>query len=68
MNKWIKLLIILIVLLLMASAVGYAVHNSIGKDDLACMADAKICPDGSYVSRNPDLDCEFNSCPTEKPD
>lgn len=29
----------------------------------ACTADAKICPDGTTVSRSPALNCEFNSCP-----
>lgn len=29
----------------------------------ACTKDAKICPDGQTVSRNPELNCEFNPCP-----
>jgi outer membrane lipoprotein-sorting protein len=33
-------------------------------DAKACSEDAKECPDGSFVSRNPDLDCEFNPCPS----
>jgi hypothetical protein len=28
-----------------------------------CITDVKRCPDGSYVSRNPALDCEFDACP-----
>lgn len=31
-----------------------------------CTEDAKICDDGSAVSRNPDLNCEFNPCPEMK--
>ena len=27
--------------------------------------DTKICDDGSYVSRNPDLNCGFDPCPEE---
>ncbi len=29
----------------------------------ACAADVKECPDGTFVSRNPDNDCEFYECP-----
>lgn len=28
-----------------------------------CTADAKICPDGSAVGRNPDNNCQFDECP-----
>ena len=28
-----------------------------------CAADVQTCPDGSYVSRNPDKGCAFNACP-----
>ncbi len=28
-----------------------------------CTADAKQCPDGSYVTRNPGANCEFYPCP-----
>jgi hypothetical protein len=30
--------------------------------DVACTMDAKVCPDGSYVGRNPQRNCEFNPC------
>ena len=30
---------------------------------LVCTMDVKMCPDGSYVARNPDMGCEFNACP-----
>lgn len=29
----------------------------------ACTEEAKICPDGSAVGRNPALNCEFDPCP-----
>ena len=29
----------------------------------ACTEDARVCPDGTSVARNPDLNCEFNPCP-----
>jgi hypothetical protein len=31
--------------------------------DVVCTIDAKTCPDGTSVGRNPDLNCEFNECP-----
>ncbi|KAL7551040.1 hypothetical protein ACHAWF_014248 [Thalassiosira exigua] len=32
-----------------------------------CDADARRCPDGSYVARNPYLDCNFTPCPVPPP-
>lgn len=32
-------------------------------EQTACRKDAKICPDGQTVTRNPDLNCDFNPCP-----
>src|SRR3989344_2199365 len=29
-----------------------------------CTADAKVCPDGSYVGRDPYNNCEFRPCPS----
>ncbi|MBN2066964.1 MAG: hypothetical protein JW744_00670 [Candidatus Diapherotrites archaeon] len=29
----------------------------------ACTEEAKVCPDGSTVGRNPALNCEFDPCP-----
>ncbi|MFP4524033.1 MAG: hypothetical protein ACLFO2_01780 [Candidatus Woesearchaeota archaeon] len=31
-----------------------------------CAADVKECPDGSFVSRDPDNDCEFRPCPSDE--
>ncbi|MBR9692782.1 hypothetical protein GOV07_02505 [Candidatus Woesearchaeota archaeon] len=31
----------------------------------ACTEDAKICPDGSYVSRDPARNCAFDPCPSD---
>ena len=33
------------------------------KTPIVCTADAKICPDGSSIVRNPNLNCEFDPCP-----
>lgn len=34
-----------------------------GPGPTACPADAKVCPDGSTVARNPNNNCEFFPCP-----
>jgi hypothetical protein len=34
-----------------------------GPEPLACTMDAKICPDGSAVGRDPNNNCEFFECP-----
>ena len=31
--------------------------------EIACTMEAKACPDGSYVGRDPAKNCEFRSCP-----
>jgi hypothetical protein len=33
------------------------------EDGIACPADVKQCPDGSFVSRNPASSCAFEPCP-----
>jgi hypothetical protein len=30
---------------------------------VVCTMEAKVCPDGSYVGRNPAKNCEFDPCP-----
>jgi len=32
-------------------------------EPIACTEEARLCPDGTNVTRNPDLNCEFNPCP-----
>ncbi|MBI1285360.1 MAG: hypothetical protein GC183_13670 [Thiobacillus sp.] len=36
-------------------------------EGVACAADVRQCPDGSFVSRKPDLSCSFNPCPGDSP-
>ncbi len=36
---------------------------TVAEDALMCTMDAKMCPDGSYVSRNPNNGCAFDPCP-----
>jgi len=31
--------------------------------NIACTMEAKQCPDGSYVGRDPAKNCEFRPCP-----
>lgn len=52
-----KKLMIAIMLLVFAAA---CTTNS---EEKACTMDAKICPDGSAVGRDPDNNCEFPTCP-----
>jgi hypothetical protein len=35
-------------------------------NNIACTMEAKICPDGSAVGRNPKNNCEFDACPVVK--
>jgi len=37
-----------------------------GEGSVSCPTDTKKCADGSYVTRNPSLNCAFNFCPEEK--
>ncbi len=41
------------------------VISGCAKKQIACTMEAKICLDGSAVSRNSDNNCEFNQCPKE---
>lgn len=37
----------------------------VADDPIVCPADVKTCPDGSFVSRNPNKGCAFARCPGE---
>ena len=41
------------------------ITNTVTKNNhpVACSMEAKLCPDGSYVSRT-GPDCQFSACPT----
>lgn len=32
-------------------------------NQIYCTAEVKECPDGSFVARNPEKNCEFQECP-----
>ncbi len=42
------------------------VQSPVTPEPVACTADAKLCPDGSYVGRE-GPNCEFAACPGEQP-
>jgi hypothetical protein len=46
---------------------GDSGHNNTDNSNMiACTQDAKICPDGTGVGRDPTNNCEFKPCPNEK--
>ena len=55
------LIIILIVIFIAIYGIIYLNNNK----PTACTAEAKICPDGTAVSRT-GPDCEFENCPSSK--
>ncbi len=70
MNKF--LVAIIVILILAAGGVAawrYFDGKNLGAEPepIFCAADAKLCPDGSYVSRVAPT-CEFAACPSTEPD
>lgn len=61
-----RLLIFIVALLIvLATALlehKYAPTNPSTNSPVACTMEAKLCPDGSYVGRQPPT-CEFSPCP-----
>jgi len=51
------------IVVLLAIVGGYFYLNSYDPIDPVCTQDAQLCPDGSYVGRNPSNNCEFFACP-----
>jgi hypothetical protein len=72
-----KNIVILIILLIILGALAIFLSSKViennnlnstlssdGSDEMkVCIADVKQCPDGSFVSRDPDKNCEFRQCP-----
>jgi hypothetical protein len=48
---------------LFITAMGCVLCACVETQSIACTMEAKACPDGSYVGRNPQRNCEFNPCP-----
>ena len=59
------IIIIGIVLVVFIGVIGAFYLFIDNKSPIACTEEAKLCPDGSYVARNSELNCEFNPCPEE---
>jgi hypothetical protein len=60
--------ILMIIFLILVILLGVFVFSNINFKDRnmkVCTLDAKLCPDGSSVSRDPDNNCEFYECPGE---
>jgi len=53
------------ILLILALILIAGCSNNYEGDRVACIADAKLCPDGSYVGRS-GPNCEFDKCPDMK--
>lgn len=73
--------LLIIIILMLIGALGYIVYdkvlyapptsnivvvNTTTTEPIVCTADAKLCPDGSYVSRSGPA-CEFTTCPVTQP-
>ncbi len=58
-------ILLVILAILVIGGVIYSLNQSpdLGDNSDVCAADAKLCPDGSYVSRDADNNCEFSACP-----
>ncbi len=64
------LILIIIILTAILAVGGYVIYQKLAEqgnkqNPVACTQEAKLCPDGSYVSRT-GPDCEFAQCPAPK--
>ncbi len=60
-----KLIWIIPIAILLLATAGWGVWRLwLAPKQVACTQEAKLCPDGSYVGRQPPS-CEFASCPGE---
>ena len=57
-----KIIISIVSLTLLLTACDDSKRLPKRSGDIVCTDDVKACPDGSYVSRNPDNNCEFDAC------
>lgn len=65
----IGLIAVLVAGLIIAGSAGYyfyKIKKNAG-NQLVCTQEALLCPDGSYVGRNGNNQCKFNSCPNTGP-
>ena len=59
---------IAITLLLLLAAISACTIDDAGQSPRVCTADAKLCPDGSAVGRDPGNGCAFYDCPASQDD
>lgn len=59
-----KVIIIIIIIIVAWFVIRFIINSSEKEEPVACTMDAKLCPDGSYVSRIPP-ECNFAPCPKE---
>lgn len=55
----------IIAIIFVLAVFGFFILYSLGQEKVACTQDAKLCPDGNYVSRVAP-DCNFEPCPVSK--
>jgi hypothetical protein len=68
-----KKILVLVMFAIVLTGFVLALENNINplgnsddsKNNIVCTEEAKLCSDGSYVSRNSNNDCRFNACPEE---
>ncbi len=60
------MIILVIILIIIFGIVGILFYINNNNKEIACTMEVKICDDGSSVSRNADLNCEFDACPDEE--
>lgn len=64
MKKRVKVTIITAISILVIIGLYFYISSSnVGEEDIFCTEDVKQCPDGSYVSRDSNNNCEFFVCP-----
>jgi uncharacterized secreted protein with C-terminal beta-propeller domain len=61
--KTITKIMIAVFMIAAIALVGCTKTPTIDTEPKVCSADAKECPDGSYVGRDADNNCEFKKCP-----
>jgi hypothetical protein len=57
-----KKIIITTIVVFVVAAFALLIRNAVLPASTVCTADAKQCPDGSYVGRT-GSDCQFQACP-----
>jgi len=63
-----KDIIIIFILIAIIFVISFVLINWSPNNNVACTMDAKQCPDGSFVGRNPNNNCNFYPCPESNND